>query len=154
MPIVARIVPNMCPPFEEHTSIDRLGRMPTSSSRPVAGQPCPICSSISGEHDALQPQSAIIFSSSSASELQCTKVMVGSEHALLRKGGDWAVLSPLAVADMAADPQLEFLSQRPVALGDVQGRELIAARRRGIASPAGRRWRTDVRAGGARRPAG
>jgi len=46
--------------------------MPASSSRPVAGQPCPICSSMSGEIEAVQPAAAIIFSSSSASELQCT----------------------------------------------------------------------------------
>ena len=77
VPMVARIVPNMCPPFDAHTSIERLGRMPARSSRPVAGQPCPICSSISGEIDALQPASAIIASSSSASALQWTKVIVG-----------------------------------------------------------------------------
>ena len=55
VPIVARIVPNRWPPFEQHTSIERLGRMPASSRRPVAGQPWPICSSMSGEIEALTP---------------------------------------------------------------------------------------------------
>ena len=55
VPMVARIVPNRWPPFDEQTSIDRLGRMPCSSRRPVAGQPWPICSSMSGEIEALTP---------------------------------------------------------------------------------------------------
>ena len=57
--------------------MEKLGLMPAFIRRPVAGQPWPICNSISGETDAVTPASAIIFSSSSANELQCTKVMVG-----------------------------------------------------------------------------
>jgi hypothetical protein len=69
---VAFIVSNMWPELAVQTSIERLGRMPWASRRPVAGQPWPICSSMSGETDAVPPESAIIWSSSSASVLQCT----------------------------------------------------------------------------------
>jgi hypothetical protein len=71
-PIVVRIAPNMCPPLEEHTSIDRLGRTPASSRRPVAGQPWPICISTSAATDTVPPVAAINAISSSAIVLQCT----------------------------------------------------------------------------------
>ena len=70
MPIAVRIVPYMSPPLELHTSIEKVGRMPALSSRPVAGKPCPICISTSGETEVVPPESAIIFSSSSPSVQQ------------------------------------------------------------------------------------
>ena len=72
MPSAVRMSENMLPPVEVQTSIDRLGRMPTSSSRPVAGIPWPICISTSAATDAVPPESAISFSSSSATVLQWT----------------------------------------------------------------------------------
>ena len=72
MPIAVRIVPNMSPPLDEQTSIENVGRMPCASSRPVAGQPWPICISTSGATDAVPPDSAIRSSSSSPSVLQWT----------------------------------------------------------------------------------
>ena len=54
-----------------------------------------------GRDDALTPASAIIFSSSSASELQCTKVMVGPSSFFCASARP--VLAPFAVAEMAGD---------------------------------------------------
>jgi hypothetical protein len=72
VPIRERIAPNMWPPFEEQTSIEIVGRIPAFSRRPVAGQPWPICSSMSGEQEAVPPDSATIASSSSPTALQWT----------------------------------------------------------------------------------
>ena len=59
------------------------------------------------------PASAIIASSSSASELQCTKVIVGPSRPLLGELRDRPVAAPLAVADVAADADAELVAPAP-----------------------------------------
>ena len=129
VPIVARIVPNMWPPFEQQTSIERLGRMPASRSRPVAGQPWPICSSMSGEIEAVQPASAIIRSSSSASVLQCTNVIVGPSSPCSASCAIGRLLphSPSPKWQLMRMPSSSASAQSSAV--DLHGRELVAARR-------------------------
>ena len=116
VPIVARIVPNRCPPFEQHTSIERLGRMPASEQPPGRRPAVAHLQLDVGRERRAAPASAIIASSSSASELQCTNVIVGAEQAVPCERGDRPVLPPLAVAHVAADADAQLVGQRPVAL--------------------------------------
>lgn len=53
-------------------SMERLGRTPTASSFMVAGKPWPICSSTSGDSEAVPPLSPMRRKSRSESVLQWT----------------------------------------------------------------------------------
>ena len=61
--------------------------------------------------------------------LQCTNVIVGPSRPFSFQGGDRPVLAPLAVAEVAGDPEAELFRERPVELRDLHRRELVAARR-------------------------
>ena len=57
------------------------------------------------------------------------KVALRAMDGTLRELGDRAVAAPLAVAGVAADADVELGRQTPVALGHLERRELVAARR-------------------------
>ena len=101
--------------------------MPWSRRRPVAGQPWPICISTAAETEAVPPESAISFNSSSPRVLQWTNVVVWSSRPRGAEPLDRARLAELAVTDVAGDREVEVARELPVELGHLVGGELRPA---------------------------
>ena len=86
------MAPNMSPAIEVTMSIERLGRTPTASSFIVARKPWPICSSTSGDIDAVPPLSPMRRKSSLGERVAVDIGDVVAEQAAARQLHDRLVV--------------------------------------------------------------
>ena len=114
MPMAVRIVPNMSPPFELHTSIEKVGRIPALSRRPVAGIAVAHLHLDIGR-DGRRP--AGVGDDAQLVVRQGVAVHVGGavgEQPVPLELEDGAALAPVAVADVHGDAQIEILGESEV----------------------------------------